>query len=459
MTAVYLRISSDEAGEGLGVQRQEAACRALADGRGWVVGRVYVDNDISAFSGKRRPAYLEMLDAIADGTVGRIIAWHGDRLHRSPTELETFINLIESTGCAVETVQSGNIDLRTATGRLNARVVGSFARYESEQKSDRIRLKLKQNAEAGKHHGGSRPYGWNEDRVSLNAAEAAIVRFAAERLIAGASVKSIVRDVNATEARNTVGGEWRDVTIRSLLMRQRNSGLRIHHGEVIGDGTWDPILTREEMEAVTRILTSPGRRTTPGAMGRTRLLSGIASCGVCGASMRAAQGKAYKDKRKPIYRCHGKACVTRDASKLDDLVTAVVCARLAREDAADLLLSTDGDPHAEARAEAERLRQKLLDAADDYAADIITREQMSALTAKLRPAIATLEVLTTPPPAPIGALRDLVTSIDVVATWAGLDVRQRREIVAMLVTVSVQPTRSGPGFDAAAVEIGWRSGA
>ena len=67
--AIYCRISSDrkpdgesdEKPEGLGVQRQEALCRRLASERGWPVGEVYVDNDVSAFGGKKRPAYARML--------------------------------------------------------------------------------------------------------------------------------------------------------------------------------------------------------------------------------------------------------------------------------------------------------------------------------------------------------------------------------------------------------------
>lgn len=54
--AVYCRISDDRTGQRAGVQRQEEDCRALAESRGWPVADVYVDNDLSAYSGKPRPA-------------------------------------------------------------------------------------------------------------------------------------------------------------------------------------------------------------------------------------------------------------------------------------------------------------------------------------------------------------------------------------------------------------------
>jgi DNA invertase Pin-like site-specific DNA recombinase len=46
--AVYVRISSDRVGAGLGVARQEEDCRGLYDRLGWQVARVYSDNDVSA---------------------------------------------------------------------------------------------------------------------------------------------------------------------------------------------------------------------------------------------------------------------------------------------------------------------------------------------------------------------------------------------------------------------------
>jgi site-specific DNA recombinase len=50
--AIYTRISSDRAGAGLGVDRQEDDCRNLAAKLGWEVAIVLEDNDISAYSGR-----------------------------------------------------------------------------------------------------------------------------------------------------------------------------------------------------------------------------------------------------------------------------------------------------------------------------------------------------------------------------------------------------------------------
>ena len=82
--ALYARISDDKEGAGLGTARQLADCRELAEKRGWTVAREYEDNDYSAFSGRKRPGYRHMLADVASGTVNAVVAWHTDRLHRSP---------------------------------------------------------------------------------------------------------------------------------------------------------------------------------------------------------------------------------------------------------------------------------------------------------------------------------------------------------------------------------------
>ena len=58
---IYARISLDRR-DGEGAARQLADCRELAKSRGWTDIAEYVDNDISAYSGRRRPEYERLLD-------------------------------------------------------------------------------------------------------------------------------------------------------------------------------------------------------------------------------------------------------------------------------------------------------------------------------------------------------------------------------------------------------------
>ena len=54
--AIYARISSDQDGTTLGVQRQLEDCRKLAADLGWQVGDEYVDNDLSPTAASAAPS-------------------------------------------------------------------------------------------------------------------------------------------------------------------------------------------------------------------------------------------------------------------------------------------------------------------------------------------------------------------------------------------------------------------
>jgi len=165
--AVYVRISSDREGAGLGVARQEEDCRALCERLGWQVAEVYPDNDVSAYSGKKRPEWDRLNRDIRDGLVDAIACWHVDRLTRSPRELEDVIYLHDKHGIQLATC-TGEIDLSTPTGRFIARALGAAARHEAEHKAERQRRQLRQAAQAGKPNGGQRGYGYTHDRTAIN---------------------------------------------------------------------------------------------------------------------------------------------------------------------------------------------------------------------------------------------------------------------------------------------------
>ena len=88
---IYCRISQDASGEALGVARQSEECQVICERSGWTIGGLYVDNDLSAYSGKPRPEYDRLMNDVAGGLLDVVVAWHPDRLHRSPAELEEFI--------------------------------------------------------------------------------------------------------------------------------------------------------------------------------------------------------------------------------------------------------------------------------------------------------------------------------------------------------------------------------
>lgn len=295
-TAIYLRISQDPTGKAAGVARQAEDCVALADELGWRVVETYQDNDISASNGAPRPEYRRMLEDIAAGQIEAVIAWHTDRLYRRLSDLEELIPVCEAHHVAVRTCRAGELDLATPTGRMLARILGSVATHEGEQKADRWRRSYRQRREAGQWMAsGPRTYGYNRDGT-INPAEAKTVRRVAAEVLAGTGTVAISRQMQARGEQTTRGNAWTPTALRLLLTNPRVAGLVVLEGEIIGPGQWTPLLDRPTWERVQSLLS---RHAGVGARPRRSLLSGLIVCGWpdCGRPLTRSASSV------PIYGC------------------------------------------------------------------------------------------------------------------------------------------------------------
>jgi site-specific DNA recombinase len=238
--AIYARISADVEGKSLGVQRQLEDCRKLAADRGWPVGAEYVDNDVSAFSGKPRRQYARMLAELESGDRDAVIVYNLDRLHRRPAELEKFVAVCERVGVSQVATVTADIDLGNDDGLFMARIFAAFAAKESGRKSARIRRKLLQNAEAGLPHGSVRPFGYEDDKITLRESERAVVREMVDRYLAGQSIKSVTVWLSDSGVAPAVATSWQTSAVRQILCSGRIAGLREHRGQVLATAQTRP---------------------------------------------------------------------------------------------------------------------------------------------------------------------------------------------------------------------------
>jgi DNA invertase Pin-like site-specific DNA recombinase len=282
--AIYARISADVEGKSLGVQRQLEDCRALAAARGWPVGAEYVDNDISAFSGKPRPGYAAMVTDLAAGVRDGVIVYNLDRLHRRPAELEEFVGLCERVGVRQVATVTADIDLGNDDGLFMARIFAAFAAKESGRKSARMRRKYEQKAQQGLPHGPARAFGYEADKITVCEPEAAVVRELVARVIAGESVHALTVWLNESGISTVRGAaRWQTTAVRNVVSSPRIAGLRAHHGQVIAPAVWPAIITAAEREQVLAAVGSRSwtRKRSP----RSYLLSGLLRCGRCGGRL------------------------------------------------------------------------------------------------------------------------------------------------------------------------------
>jgi site-specific DNA recombinase len=449
-TAIYVRISRDRDGDELGVGRQEDDCRALCERRRWRHVEVIVDNDVSAYSRKQRPGYARLVDGIKNGTIARVVVWHPDRLHRSPRELEDFIDLIEETGCDIATVTAGDYDLATPEGRLVARITGSVARKESEDKSRRLRRKHVELAASGKSSGGgTRPFGY-VDRHTVDPVEAALVRDAVERLLGGATLRGICTEWNERGVGTVTGTRWSPTVLKRLVTSGRVCGWREHHGELVAPAAWPAIVDRADVDALRVILGDPGRRRNLRAR-RYLLTGGIARCGLCDAALVARP----RDDGRRTYICTkdygGCGKVRRLADPLERWVADLIAGRLDSDDYRRAVAVEDGrDPSREVAA----LQAKLEELAGEWAADRLTRGEWAAARQKVQARLAEAQRRLAPRPKRLrpGSGRQLA------AGWDDLTFdEQRAHVDALVDQVVVLPAVRGRNtFDPSRIVVTWR---
>lgn len=385
-TAIYARISEDRTGAGLGVDRQEADCRKLAQSKGWNVGPVFVDNDVTAFKRRTRKGYQALLEGIRVGDVDRVVAWHSDRLLRRPRELEDLIDLCDDKGKGVpiEFVIAGPYDLTTANGRMIARISAAVDSHESEHKSERIRRKHVELAENGKVPGGGRrPFGYNKDRKTIRRKEADLIRDAAARVLAGESVRSIAVDWQRRGIKSVTGAQWSPTTLKRLLMSGRISGQRDHLG-VMYPAEWPAIIDPDTTARLRAVLSDPSRAKAPWSNAREYLLSGFVVCGNpdCKAKM-TARPVMRKGHRYRRYHCltdrGGCNKVGIGAQPLEDLVSEMLLYRLERTPKLAKEMKrrrAAGTTKTKASMESlASLEQRLAELPEMYAAGEITRAQ------------------------------------------------------------------------------------
>ncbi|WP_085157348.1 recombinase family protein [Mycolicibacterium confluentis] len=375
--------------------RQRQDCLKLCADRGWTPVE-FVDNDVSASSGKKRPAYERMLDDVREGRIGAVVAWDLDRLHRRPIELEAFMALADDKRLALATV-SGDIDLATAQGRLMARLKGSVAAHEIEHKRARQLRAAQQKAEAGRPQ-WRRAFGYLDDTHQPDPATAPLVREAYAAVLAGGSISDIARAWNGTGVHGLNGRPWSASTVSLFLRAPRNAGLRDHRGEIVGKGTWPGLVDEQTWRSAQAVLNAPGR--APGRKSvRKHLLTGVLQCGKpgCGGYLSGQWVmQAHKDAPRShsiTYACKTcRRCSVR-AEHVEPLIYKVVAGRLARADAVDLLKA---EVHDAAEAEALRVERlallvRLDEIADERADGLLTGQQAQRATARITDKLEAIE--------------------------------------------------------------------
>jgi site-specific DNA recombinase len=393
--AIYPRLSKDRSGISENVEVQIAECEAYAEEHGWSVVGCFPDNDLSAskYSTKPRPGYQALLAAVCANQVDVVLVTEMERLYRRMDELTHLIKLAESTSLRkIEKTDGNGYDLSTGEGIHNAISAVNNAQLESRKISDRSRRKKGAQARAGYFSGGRRPFGYDyipavrdsqgsviaPGRLDPNRQEAAALRYAALRILTGATTRAVARDLNERQIFTTMGNLWRPYTLKRTLLAKYVLGIREHrytdpatteHISREYQATWPAILQRQTWEQLQVILNDESRFAGSKKRGRSYLLTGFVYCGECDRPLLGSGNVNHRKVYERAYACRkvgdggelrGCGKVRRLADPVEELIRLAIITALDSPETAKALREQRGNAEfATLLAEYNQLKEQL----------------------------------------------------------------------------------------------------
>src|SRR5471030_2083172 len=211
--AIYTRKSTEHGLElefnSLDAQRE--ACEAYIKSQasqGWrALPQLYDD---PAYSGGNldRPALKNLLTDIEAGRVDVIVVYKIDRLTRSLADFAKLVEAFDAKSVSFVAVTQ-QFNTTSSMGRLTLNVLLSFAQFERELSSERVRDKIAASRRKGKWTGGTVPLGYDakDKKLVVNKTEAETVRIILRRYLELQSFGKLVEDLDnkgiVTKRRNT----------------------------------------------------------------------------------------------------------------------------------------------------------------------------------------------------------------------------------------------------------------
>lgn len=472
--AIYCRLSRNRHGESDNTAIQQAECEAYAADQGWTVTLIKLDDDLSAskYSTKPRPGYENLVNAIQAGQVQIVLCTEMPRLYRKVEDLLELIQLAATTRLErIETTDGMSYNLATPEGVYQSIGAVNSAVFESGRLSTRVKRKKAARARQGAPSGGHRSFGYTDNGLELIPKEAAILREAKDRYLAGATMKEIVRDFNS---RSIVTSEGKPLTIENFqrtLFNRRHVGIRVHNGDEY-PAIWPPIFTAEEYETMdsrrrARAQQWPGRGR---GVGRQYLLTGVVYCGLCGAYMIGKRRKVNSGYQRR-YVCRkldnygqqvGCGKIYRSSDPLDEWITEAVLYRLDTPEVAHLLANDEDENINALVTEYQAAKARLETMTRDYASGFLSREQygIAKTTAERNLEVARIALTKVQSrPAQLPATGELIRQ-----AWASSSLEWRNSVIKLVVTkVVCLPGHPGSHewrgyrFQSDHVRIEWRA--
>lgn len=301
---VWIRVSTEDQAQGDSPAHHEERAREYAKFNRWNVREVY---DLAGVSGKTvmdHPETKRMLADIKRGHISGLIFSKLARLARNTKELLEFSDIFRATNADMISLQE-KIDTSSPAGRLFYTMIAAMAQWEREEIGERVRASIGVRAKLGKPLNGSSPYGykWVNKQLTLDPAEAPILKRLFELFIEYKRKGAVARILNEAGYRTRTGAQWTDTTVSRVLVQPCAKGTYFYNmrrkvgtwrSEEKAEDQWSKLLVTPAISEhlwfqSSRILEEQAKNLAPPGKRPMRLFGGLTVCH-CGTKMYVPSG-------------------------------------------------------------------------------------------------------------------------------------------------------------------------
>src|SRR5229473_1808744 len=288
--AIYTRVSTehglDQEFNSLDAQHDAASAYIKSQAHaGWTLIRSRYDDGGYSGGSTDRPDLQRLLDDIRARKIDVIVVYKVDRLTRSLADFAKLVELFDAHGVSFVSVTQ-QFNTTTSMGRLTLNVLLSFAQFEREVTSERIRDKIAASKRKGLWVGGPLPLGYEmkDGKVAVVEDEAERVRLIYRRYLELSGVNALVRDLKDKDIRTKIrlratgathgGIPFERGSLFYLLRNRFYIGEVKYKGEIL-PGEQPAIMERELFDAVQQKLTDQWSHRNHAKTKSDHLLTGL----------------------------------------------------------------------------------------------------------------------------------------------------------------------------------------
>src|SRR3989338_3947111 len=252
-----------------------------------------------------RPSFQELLRDIRDKKIDVVLTYKIDRLTRSSKDFYALIEFFEKYNVSYVSVTE-RFDTSSPSGRLLRNIMLTFAQFEREMASERVKDKLEQKAKKGLWNGSVPPLGYKkvEKKLVVDKKNARLVKELFEKFVETGHFNEVMR---FAREKGIIGTQKKSMTPHGLYCLLRNPiyiGKVPWHGQYF-DGVHEPIVSKDLFLEAQSLTKEKIRRKR---VYKEYLLSRLIHCSDCGSKMT----NSFTNKKKRRYYYYKCTKVVRE---------------------------------------------------------------------------------------------------------------------------------------------------